>query len=295
MACCQQPGKITEAVRDRYGRVAREEMTEERSRATKEIASSFGYSEEELSLIPEGANMGLSCGNPTALAHLKPGETVVDLGSGGGMDCFIASSKVGAEGKVIGIDMTADMINLAKSNAIKRNITNTEFRLGRIEALPLDDELADVVISNCVINLVPDKKRAFAEIYRVLKPGGRLAVSDIALKKDLPAEIKQSVAALVGCIAGAQLVDHMERDLKEAGFSKVMIVDSQVDLNVYAKLALDGEGSCCGTSCCPPAPSSSSSSSEPSSSASFGSTLIEIAKKFNINEYAMSVKVYALK
>ena len=186
-----------------------------------QLAASVGYTKEELSALPEGANMGLSCGNPVALASLREGETVVDLGAGGGFDIFIAGRKVGATGRAIGVDMTPEMLAKARRNvAVYRERTgfdNVEFRLGEIEALPLADNSADVVISNCVINLSPDKTRVWNEIARILRPGGRVAVSDIVLKKALPEAIREDAQALVGCVAGAMLLDELRAVLADAG------------------------------------------------------------------------------
>jgi len=186
-----------------------------------EISRGIGYSDDELAAVPDGANLGLGCGNPVALASLKEGETVLDLGSGAGFDCFLAASKVGERGKVIGVDMTPHMIARARENASKGDYRNVEFRLGEIENLPIADESVDVVISNCVINLSPDKKRAFEEVYRVLKPGGRMMVSDIVLLKPLPDAIRISVEAYVSCIAGAMLKDEYLDAVKSAGFNNV--------------------------------------------------------------------------
>lgn len=185
------------------------------------FAQSIGYSDNELSMIPEGANLGLSCGNPTAFASLKEGEIVLDLGSGAGFDCFIAARKVGMSGKVIGVDMTPAMVEKARENGRKGSYANVEFHLGEIENLPVADDSVDVVISNCVINLSTDKARVFHEIYRVLKPGGRIAVSDMALLRQLPERIRQSVDAYVGCIAGAVLVDEYKKLVEESGFMAV--------------------------------------------------------------------------
>src|SRR5689334_1627927 len=197
---------IEDVVREKYAAVAASSLTNESS-GVQAVAEAFGYSAEELSAIPAEANMGLSCGNPTATANLRPGEVVVDLGSGGGLDVFLAAQKVGPTGRAIGIDMTEEMIALAKRNAAKSGATNVEFHLATIDKLPLPDASVDVVISNCVINLAPDKSAVFREIVRVLKPGGRLAVSDIALKKPLPPEIAKDVMAYVGCISGALLIN----------------------------------------------------------------------------------------
>jgi ubiquinone/menaquinone biosynthesis C-methylase UbiE len=187
----------------------------------------IGYSEEELRAAPEGANLGLGCGNPLAHASLKKGETVLDLGSGAGFDCFLAARRVGTAGKVIGVDMTPEMIEKARENARKGGFANVEFRLGEIEKLPVEDGSVDVLISNCVINLSPDKPRVFREALRVLKPGGRLMVSDIVLRRELPAAIRDSVSAYVGCISGAVLKDEYLGALSAAGFQEIDIIDEQ--------------------------------------------------------------------
>jgi len=185
------------------------------------VAKRVGYNEAELATLPDGANMGLSCGNPTALASLRPGEVVLDLGSGGGFDCFLAGPKVGPSGRVIGVDMTPEMIAKARRNTAayreRSGLNNVEFRLGEIEHLPVADNSVDVVISNCVINLSPDKAQVWREIARVLKPGGRVAVSDLALLRPLPAAIQEMVMAWIGCVAGAVLVEDTERFAREAG------------------------------------------------------------------------------
>src|SRR4030043_1135011 len=191
----------------------------------QDISRNIGYTEEELKAVPEGANLGLGCGNPVALASLKEGETVLDLGSGGGFDCFLAAGRVGGGGRVIGVDMTPEMVEKARSNAVKGNYTNVEFRIGEIENLPAADHSVDAVISNCVINLSPEKKKVFAEAYRVLEPGGRLMVSDIVLLKELPDVIKKSIEAYVGCVSGAALKDEYLRTIKAAGFQDVRIID----------------------------------------------------------------------
>jgi ubiquinone/menaquinone biosynthesis C-methylase UbiE len=191
------------------------------------LAQYVGYSAEELAALPEGANMGLSCGNPTALASLKPGEVVLDLGSGGGFDVFIAGRKVGATGRAIGVDMTPEMLAKARKNITayreRSGLDNVEFRLGEIEHLPVADNSVDVVISNCVINLSPDKGQVWRDIARVLKPGGRVAVSDLALFKPLPQEVREMVEALVGCVAGAVLVSETERMVREAGLTDIQL------------------------------------------------------------------------
>ncbi|HEY3378299.1 MAG TPA: arsenite methyltransferase [Armatimonadota bacterium] len=183
----------------------------------------LGYSEHEVSAVPDGANMGLGCGNPQAIAALQPGETVVDLGSGGGFDCFLASERVGAEGSVIGVDMTPEMLSKARANAVAGHYNNVEFRLGEIEALPVADGIADVIISNCVINLSPEKPRVFREAYRVLKPGGRLAISDVVATADIPVEMRGDMALVSGCIAGASTAADTEAMLRAAGFAQVTV------------------------------------------------------------------------
>lgn len=189
------------------------------------ISKSIGYTDEDLEAVPQGANLGLGCGNPVALASLKKGETVLDLGSGAGFDCFLVAGKVGRKGKVIGVDMTPDMLDKARENARQGGYKNVEFRLGEIENLPAADNSVDVVISNCVVNLVPDKARAFREAYRVLKPGGRLTISDLVLLKELPEAIKNSVEAYVGCLSGASMRDDYLEAIQGAGFEDVRVLD----------------------------------------------------------------------
>jgi arsenite methyltransferase len=192
-----------------------------------EVAVAIGYNAEELAALPDGANMGLGCGNPGAIASLAPGEVVLDLGSGGGVDCFLAAAKVGRTGKVIGVDMTPDMIELANKNLSISDYENIEFRLGEIENLPVEDNSIDVVISNCVINLVPNKERAFQEIHRVLKPGGRIAVSDIVKLRDLPPAIENDPATLSACISGSLLREDYLEAIWRSGLSGVRIVSSE--------------------------------------------------------------------
>ncbi len=193
------------------------------SSTAEDISGLIGYSQDDMSAVPEGANLGLGCGNPLAIASIKEGETVLDLGSGAGFDAFLAARKVGPSGKVIGVDMTEEMITKAKSNAAKGKFRNVEFRLGEIEALPVDDNSVDLIISNCVINLVPDKRKAFKEAFRVLKPGGRLAISDLVLTRALPPEIKSSVAAYTSCIAGAIPEAEYLGAMEKAGFKKINV------------------------------------------------------------------------
>jgi len=225
--------EVKKAVRQRYARAAKQgggcgcASTSPccgGTDLTQNISKAIGYSDEEMAAVPEGANLGLGCGNPVALASLKEGEVILDLGSGGGFDCFLAAKKVGRKGKVIGVDMTPEMIDKARENARRGGYANVEFRLGEIENLPAADNSVDAVISNCVINLAPDKERVFSEAHRVLRPGGRLMVSDLVLLKELPQAIKSSVEAYVGCIAGAMLRDGYLDAMRKAGLTGVKIL-----------------------------------------------------------------------
>lgn len=223
--------KIKEIVRGRYSQIARQdspccgpsEPCCGTAGTAERMSKAIGYSKQELQSVPEDANLGLGCGNPVALASLKEGETVLDLGAGAGFDCFLAAGRVGNSGKVIGIDMTEEMIEKANENARKGQYDNVEFRMGEIEALPVETASVDVIISNCVINLSPDKRRVFEEAYRVLKPGGRIMISDLVLLKDLPDSVKGSVHAYTGCIAGAMKRENYIHLIKEAGFQQVEI------------------------------------------------------------------------
>ncbi len=223
---------IKKAVREQYGNIAKQDNSCCGPQKTccgstdsaRSISRNIGYSEEELQAVPEGANLGLGCGNPIALASLKEGEVVLDLGSGAGFDCFLAARQVGSTGKVIGVDMTAEMLERARENARKGNFDNVEFRLGEIENLPVGDNQVDIIISNCVINLSPNKKRVFQEAHRVLRAGGRLMVSDIVLLKDLPKEIRNSVAAYVACIAGATTKNDYLEAIRAAGFEDIKVL-----------------------------------------------------------------------
>ena len=193
----------------------------------EQVSKMIGYSEADMNAVPEGANLGLGCGNPTALASLKEGERVLDLGSGAGFDAFLAAKKVGKSGKVIGVDMTPEMLDKARANAKKGRYTNVEFRLGEIENLPVADKSVDVIISNCVINLAPNKKRVFEEAYRVLAPNGRLMVSDIVLLKPLPEAIQKSAEAYTSCVAGAEIKDKYLGLIREAGFKEVKVLSEK--------------------------------------------------------------------
>jgi arsenite methyltransferase len=259
------------------------------------VAEAFGYTPNELAAIPDEANLGLSCGNPTAFASLRPGETVVDLGCGGGLDVFLAARRVGPSGRAIGIDMTPEMLALARKNTARSGLTNVEFHQATIDRLPLASGTVDCVISNCVINLAPDKPAVFREIARVLKPGGRVALSDIALKQPLPDELAGDLAAYVGCIAGAILIDDYRAGLVAAGLSAVDVVDSRADLNAYA--LIDGQNGCCSPEKSEPAvlPQVSSACCAPSGAASVHEGLSALLARYDVNDYAASVKVFALK
>ncbi len=219
--------KVHKMVRKGYGKIAKQQQSGcgcGCGSATN-VSEQVGYSKEELNSVPKGADLNLGCGNPVALASLKLGETVVDLGSGGGLDCFIAAKKVGENGKVIGVDMTPEMLDRARSNLKKSKYKNVEFRLGEIENLPIADNTADVIISNCVINLSPNKQRVFNEAFRVLKPNGRLMISDMVLNKEIPDALIKNIAAYIGCISGAEKKTDYINQIKQAGFKDVHIVD----------------------------------------------------------------------
>ena len=235
--------EIRKAVRERYSNIAMQNNSCcgpsnacGCGSSLEAVSKSIGYRDEQLGSVPDGANLGLGCGNPTALASLKDGEVMLDLGSGAGFDCFLAANTVGKTGKVIGVDMTPEMLEKARENARKGDYHNVEFRLGEIENLPLADNYVDVVISNCVINLSPDKGRVFKEAYRVLKPGGRVMVSDIVLLKELPEYTKNSVEAYVACVAGATMREEYLANIKAAGFQEVKIV-SEVSAEITGEIA----------------------------------------------------------
>jgi len=264
----KNPQEVREIVRQNYGRVASGQQHgccgKDRPTATR--AGQLGYSPQEIAAFPEGADLGLGCGNPQAIASLQPGETVLDLGSGAGFDCFLAARSVGATGRVIGVDMTPEMLAKARANAAKTNTANVEFRLGQIENLPVADNSVDVILSNCVINLSPDKPQVFREAFRVLKAGGRFAVADIVRTADLPAEVAGDLAALCGCVAGAASIDEIETMLREAGFQKILIRPKDAsrefirnwvpggmaeDCVVSATIAaMKSAAPCCGPGCC---------------------------------------------
>jgi len=270
----------TQAVQASYGAVATSGLSTNNS-GVKAVAEAFGYSADDLASIPAEANMGLSCGNPIVLASLRLGEVVVDLGSGGGLDVFLAAQRVGETGRVIGIDMTPEMIELARRNA--GDTANVEFHLAQIHDMPLPDGTADCIISNCVINLAPDKRAVFREMARVLKPGGRVAISDIALKKALPEDLATDLAAYVGCFAGAIAVEQYREQLADAGFTEIAVLDAHADLNAYANV--DGQSGCC----------SPSMVDLEVPGGGLHAQLADLLRRHDINEYAASVKVLAVK
>jgi arsenite methyltransferase len=293
--------QLLDSVRSKYGAVAESTLSNDHA-GVQAVAEAFGYTAEELTSIPAEANMGLSCGNPTATAHLRPGEVVVDLGSGGGLDVFLAAKKVGPTGRAIGIDMTTAMIERARANAQAGSYTNVEFYEATIDQIPLPDASVDCVISNCVLNLAPDKPAVFREIARILKPGGRVAVSDIALKHELPEAVARSMAAYVGCIAGAIKIDDYKNGLLAAGFEHVEIVDSGADLGAYAKV--ENQAGCCSPSMSDAEPNSTNPlqvvegaccAPVSSPSLSLHDDLTMLLSQHDINAAAASVKVYAIK
>lgn len=268
----QSKDDIRAAVREQYGKVA------QRSSATcspgccgpnPEASLLLGYSAQDLAAVPEGANLGLGCGNPQAIAALRPGETVLDLGAGAGFDSFLAAKQVGPSGQVIGVDMTANMVRKARDNASKLGATNVEFRLGEIERLPVADGVVDVILSNCVINLSPDKAAVFREAFRVLRPGGRLAISDVVKLRELPPAIEHDLAALTGCVAGAAPIEELTQHLRDAGFGELEIAVNQQS-SEFIREWLPGSGAeqyvasaaitakkpgpaaCCAPACCGP-------------------------------------------
>jgi len=241
--------KIRQSVRESYGRIARREQAGcgmgsgssccgAPSVDPEKLSKLMGYSREDLTGVPEGANLGLGCGNPVAIASMKEGETVVDLGSGGGFDCFLAARQVGDTGHVIGVDMTPEMVSRARANAERSGTGNVEFRLGEIENLPVADETADVVISNCVINLSPDKEAVYGEVFRVLKPGGRLSISDILARQPLPEKIREDMALVSACIGGAATVEETRGMLQRTGFVDIRIAEKDVDRKAVKGLDL---------------------------------------------------------
>jgi arsenite methyltransferase len=243
---------IRQAVRDRYGDIAKADSPScgcsqpsgccgSTRPAPDQVARALGYSAKDLEGLPVGANMGLGCGNPKAIASLQPGETVLDLGSGGGFDCFLAARQVGEGGQVIGVDMTPDMVRKARENASMMGAKNVEFRLGEIEHLPVADGVVDVILSNCVINLSPEKLKVYREAFRVLKPGGRIAVSDVVAIAPLPPSVREDLAMLSACVGGAETVEGLEEILRKAGFEQIR-VQPQADSRQFIKEWVPGKG-----------------------------------------------------
>ncbi len=289
---------LEKIVQEKYGQAAQAGLSSERA-DVRSVAEAFGYSSAELGSIPAEANLGLSCGNPSAFASLQPGEVVVDLGSGGGIDVFLAAQRVGPTGRAIGIDMTPAMVDLARRNAAKLGAAAgaVEFHLGTMDNLPLPDASVDCIISNCVVNLAPDKPKVFLEMGRVSKPGGRVAISDIALKKPLPAEVAENLLAYVGCVAGAIPVAEYEAGLAAAGFTAIEVHGTGADLNAYSQI--EGQGGCCspspatgglpvlsGGGCC---------SSAPAAPSAVHTDLRDLLSRYDINEYAASVRIVAVR
>lgn len=274
--CCGTDVEVKDAVKDQFGAMARMDST--CGQAAQSVAESFGYTAEQLASIPTEANMGVSCGNPTAISSLKTGETVLDLGCGAGLDVLLAAQKVGPTGKAIGIDMTDDMIHRARDNAQKAGLSNVEIHLAEIESLPLEDNSVDCVISNCVLNLVPDKSVAFAEIFRVLKPRGRLTASDLALKQELPSDMAADIDGCFGAKWGAISICQYDAVLKTTGFNAVEIVDTGLDLNAYVQM--DTKSSCCAAT---------------SEEADHYARFAEVLRKHDVNPFIASVNVFAVK
>jgi len=266
--------EVRNTVREHYGKVADSNgavgCAPGCCGATPSASAALGYSSEELAAVPNGANLGLGCGNPQAIAGLKTGETVLDLGSGGGFDCFLAARQVGPTGRAIGVDMTPQMVSKARENARKAGVTNVDFRLGEIERLPVQDASVDVILSNCVINLSPSKADVIREAFRVLRPGGRLAISDVVASAPIPERLRGTESALTGCVGGAAQVNELERLLTEAGFAEVAI-QPRAESREFIKDWMPGTGveayvvsatieatkpaltrSCCGPECCNP-------------------------------------------
>jgi SAM-dependent methyltransferase len=271
----QDNDQVRAAVREQYGNVARANGAAGCAPgccapgANSNASLALGYSAVDLSAVPDGANMGLGCGNPQAIAQLKAGETVLDLGAGGGFDCFLAAKQVGVTGRVIGVDMTSAMVEKARANARTLNAQNVDFRLGEIERLPVANDTVDVILSNCVINLSPDKAAVFNEAFRVLKPGGRLAISDVVMTRALPQALSREMPALTGCVSGAASIETVEALLRASGFDSVRVVVNE-ESRSFIRDWMPGSGaenyvasanieavkpsgkSCCGPTCCTP-------------------------------------------
>ncbi|GLA02192.1 hypothetical protein AnigIFM60653_001593 [Aspergillus niger] len=264
-------------VQSRYGGIAKHSLNTQQSKVEGNIARAFGYTAEDLKVLPEKANLALSCGNPVGFANLKEGETVLDLGSGSGIDVILAAHRVGRNGQAIGVDMTDNMIELAKKNIQKAGLSNARVIEANINCIPLPDSSVDCIISNCVINLVPaaDKECVFKEIARLLKPGGRVAISDILARQPLPNTITQSMALYVGCVAGASQIGTYDEYLRQAGFEGVFIVDTKSDLNLYKQSPYLHQSSCCSGAC--------------------GVDTTSAIEELDFNEWVGSFQIYAVK
>ncbi|MCD4783565.1 MAG: arsenite methyltransferase [Candidatus Eremiobacteraeota bacterium] len=243
-----ESNEIKEIVKKKYGEIAVNNSScccscscdEDSKQSAAKTSQNIGYSKDDIDEVPEGSNLGLGCGNPVALSSIKEGDVVLDLGSGAGFDCFLVAKKVGANGKVIGVDMTEEMLEKARENAVKGNYNNVEFRMGEMENLPVEDNSIDKIISNCVINLSPDKEQSFKEAYRVLKNGGKIYVSDIVLTEELPSEIKNSMEHYAGCVAGAMLMDDYLKTIEKTGFKKIEILEEKT----FPATAIKEAGQC---------------------------------------------------
>ncbi|KAH6722607.1 putative UbiE/COQ5 family methyltransferase [Leptodontidium sp. MPI-SDFR-AT-0119] len=289
------------AVHDHYSSLALEDPTKNTAHILK-VASSFGYTPDDLASIPPGSNLGVSCGNPLAIAGAKTGETIIDLGCGGGFDVFQAARKVGPTGLAIGVDSSEDMLALARRNASKAGVGNVRFVFADITAIQLESGSADCVISNCVINLLEEgrKKVCFKECFRLLREGGRLAVSDILAKKNFTEELKRDIGLYVGCVSGASLVGEYEGWLREAGFEDILIVDKKSDLNIYKERSSSSEGNAVesknsGSSCCAPATSCCGTGVSKNGNAASEDTNSKRVADIDFNEWVSSYSIYAVK
>ncbi|KAJ8102365.1 S-adenosyl-L-methionine-dependent methyltransferase [Lipomyces tetrasporus] len=289
-------------VKDHYAEIARCTAVADHAEDYQEkVATAFGYKLEDLRSLPRNANLGVGCGNPLATANVEKGETVIDLGCGGGIDVLLAASKVGLGGKAVGVDMTKDMLDLARRNAEKAGLSNVSFIEASITSIPLDSSVADCIISNCVGNLVPelDKPLVFREMFRLLKPGGRIAISDILAKKAFPSEVKENISLYVGCVAGASEVRDYERYLKDAGFEGVLIFNTNSDLNVYKEMLQAEQPKYNGSPSRPQSQNSSCSCCNAGSCCSLQKGEFqgraESILKLNFNNWAGSFRVYAIK
>ncbi|KAH7356426.1 putative UbiE/COQ5 family methyltransferase [Rhexocercosporidium sp. MPI-PUGE-AT-0058] len=295
------PTPTAKAVHAHYSSLALEDPSKNTQHALK-VASSFGYTPEDLASVPEGSNLGVSCGNPFAIAGIKPGETVIDLGCGGGFDVFQAAHKVGPTGLAIGVDSSEDMLALSRKNAANSKIENVKFVFADITDIPLEDGSADCVISNCVINLLEErrKKVCFGECFRLLREGGRVAVSDILAKKVFTEELKRDIGLYVGCVSGASLVGDYEAWLREVGFGDILIVDKKSDLNIYKERSSSNESGATESkslesSCCAPATSCCRPEASGDSKVDSENTMAKRVADIDFNEWVSSYSIYAVK